>query len=188
MTGSRKESDMYSSGIIKGKSGFTLTELMVTALVVVIISAGVYSLYIRMHETQVGQEIKAEMNQTARNTLDTVSRELMMAGYHGEMISAGSTSVEFSYWKQNEVTRRVKFWLDGATFKRSERADDDAALYDTEILAENVQGVVFKYFKGPDAASETAVLDDIRRITVQLTIESKKADPSTGRKQTMVLN
>ena len=70
---------MYSSGIIKGKSGFTLTELMVTALVVVIISAGVYSLYIRMHETQVGQEIKAEMNQTGFRRIQTIPRTIRAA-------------------------------------------------------------------------------------------------------------
>ena len=197
MTGSRKESVMRTRYMAGGERGFTLVESMVAMVIVVIVMAGVYGLYTYMHKTQVSQDIKAALQAEARNTLDTMSRELMMPGYQGgacPIIQNGSNVIEFAEATQQAgETRWIKYYLNGTYLMRAEKQNSALPDYDsdhTKVIAEGVTGLAFEYrnrdssivsFNADEASRKT-----IRRITMVVTMQSKKVDPTTGSVRTTV--
>jgi type IV pilus assembly protein PilW len=62
-------------------SGFTLVELMVTMVVAFLVIAAVYASYVVQQRTQIEQQQVTLMQQNLRAGLDTMARELKMAGY-----------------------------------------------------------------------------------------------------------
>lgn len=74
--------------------GFTLVELLVSLVIMGIVLAGIYELYIHMHKTWISQEMKAQTQQTGRVALDYIQRDLMMAGYKSKQYEAGNKKAE----------------------------------------------------------------------------------------------
>ncbi|MBV5329870.1 MAG: PilW family protein [Chlorobium sp.] len=71
-------------------SGFTLIELMLTVAISGIIIAAIYAAYISQQRTYLTQEQVAEMQQNIRAGLDTMVREIRMAGYDPTSFSGAS--------------------------------------------------------------------------------------------------
>jgi type IV pilus assembly protein PilW len=66
----------------KGKSGFTLIEIMVALLLSSLLTMAVYSIFISQQHAYTVQDQVVEMEQNARAAIDMVRRELRMAGYN----------------------------------------------------------------------------------------------------------
>ncbi len=199
---------------MKFKSGFTMIELMVSLAITLIVVAGVYEVYIQMKKTHESQQIKVELQQAARNTLDTMSREISNAGYLGKMIkvSAVGPMIEFTeYLPSAGAIRRIRYRFDSNAnvIYRGEIADGNT-LYDGNeyVIADHVTGLAFDYYKDYTPTGQIYPEDDpthtdpsehvqiltapsistnVRRITVQITMTSSKKDPVTNDYKSIVL-
>ena len=193
------------AGTLNKKAGFTLVELMVTLVIVVIVIAGVVVAYLQMHSAQVSQEMKASVQQGARNAMDRMNRELMLAGYNGEVYMADSHEIAFSEAgaDPDASTSFIWYYLDGSkNLHRAVRSTLSGPVLHDVVIAENVIALNFQYYDSSDAAltglpiDNTTANDDptgpkytklktIRRIAFQFEMQSAKKDPSTGRYITM---
>jgi len=179
------------------RAGYSLVELMVAMAVTVIVIGGIYTAYMSMHRTQVSQEIKAELQQSARNTLDLLTKEIMLAGYYGEIYVNNQNEFQFSeFMTPPGACKRVRYYLNGKNLMRQLGTTDTTPVWDTaNVLAEGVKGLAFKYYTRElaEVAAQDystvpgkAVLKTIRRVVVQITVESSKIDPTTGKRLTLV--
>ena len=66
----------------KSSKGFTLLELMIAMAITSIFLAGVYTTYITQLKTKVTQQYIVEMQQNLRNAMQTMGRDIRMAGYN----------------------------------------------------------------------------------------------------------
>ncbi len=64
--------------------GFTLIELMISLVILSIVIAGIYEVYIQMHKISVSQELKAQTQQVGRVAVDYLQQDLAMAGYRSK--------------------------------------------------------------------------------------------------------
>jgi Tfp pilus assembly protein PilW len=63
-----------------GDSGATLVEVLLTLIVIIMITGGIYSLFSQSQRISSGQTSFLDMHQNARNAMDLMAREIMMAG------------------------------------------------------------------------------------------------------------
>ncbi len=84
------------------KQGFTLVELMVALAISSIVVAAMYSAYTDLQSVNHDQTLIVEMQQNLRAGLDTITREIRMAGYDPDkkwgagFTNATATSVSFT--------------------------------------------------------------------------------------------
>lgn len=178
------------------ESGFTLIELFVAMAISLIVATGVYEVYLQMNKSYTSQQMKVNLEQTARNALDTMSREISNAGYGGQMIDAKDNQIEFTeYISDESAVRQIRYKLVGTTILRGE-TDPASPSYDSSnefVIANNVSHLVFSYFsnytpnsqiypagdgKSPSVTIGANGATNIRQISVLLTMLSSKKDPT----------
>lgn len=138
------------------ESGFTLIEMMVALAISVVVAAGTYEVYLQMNKYYTSQQMKVNLEQTARNALDTMSREISNAGYGGQMIMVNydPPEIEFSEYLQDKGTSatQIRYRFDKANGEiwRGEIYPATTAVGDYTnkeyVIAKNVSGLVFSYY------------------------------------------
>ncbi len=72
--------------------GFTLIEILIASIILVIVLLGIYVIYESNQSTYVRGEGRANLQQNVRVALDQITRELLMAGYDPTHILANTGS------------------------------------------------------------------------------------------------
>jgi prepilin-type N-terminal cleavage/methylation domain-containing protein len=76
----------------QGLPGFTLIELLIGVVLFLLILLGIYEMFDSGHLTFVKGERKLDVQQSARLAMDTMARELRMAGYFPENFDTNTAS------------------------------------------------------------------------------------------------
>jgi type IV pilus assembly protein PilW len=179
----------------KKTAGFTLIEVMVSmtiGLVVLAAVAGTFTVQLRQNSAE---EQLAQMQQDVRGALDLMVREIQMAKYNpnpaGTAFPAGVYGVTYSA-SQLEIKSDL---LDsnGTINTSSGSVEDIIYAYDSanlritrklgsgtaEILADNITAFTFSYYDANGSAvTSSANSGDIRKVTISITAQTARADPS----------
>jgi type IV pilus assembly protein PilW len=174
--------------------GFTLIEMLVSMAIGLAVLAGITQTFTAQSRQNSAEEQIGQMQQNVRGALDLMIREIQMAKYDpaGTAFPAGTYGVTYSP-SQLEIKSDV---VDGnGTINTSSGSVEDIIYaYDSatkritrklgsggtaQILADNVTAFTFNYF---DANGSTVTLlassGAIRKVTIAITAETAKADPS----------
>ena len=186
-------------------NGFTLIELLIAMVIALVVLTSIASAFISQRKTYAVQEQIAEMIQTARASMDMITREIRMAGY------APSGTLQ-----KNDPTETGGIPFVGIPYDTSQLEivvdiDDDAgngegdgdtgdpnedivyrfydatdSTYPNQIkrrtgsgffqpFAENIEAFTFAYLDADGNATTTTA--DIRQIQVTITARTAEQDP-----------
>lgn len=168
-------------GIIKQERGFSLIELMIATLVGTLVLGLVCSTFLFQNKSYDVQGQITNMVQTARATMDIMTREIRMAGYNPAEVSFNGIPYNTSKLQvladlngdgdTDEMEESISYMYN-ATNLAIYRDRGDGAFYP---LATQVESFKFNYLAkdGSNAASAA----DIRQIQVILSFRTEKPDP-----------
>ncbi len=188
--------------------GFTLIETIVAMFMLSITMAAFYSVYRMQTRSLKGQDNRLEAQQTARSALDFMVREIRNAGYNPNaetngancgvwgnagtpgVIEATATTIHFSYDANKDGTcsgggtldENIKYSFVIATGDVTREVDGEAA---EELTDGNATGLTLAYFPKDSIIPfafplSAADRDNIQRITITVTIDSKNMDDELG--------
>ena len=174
------------------EKGFTLTELLIAMALSGIILGTIAGTFIMQRKTYDIQEQITEMVQTARASIDMMSREIRMAGhdptgagFDGITYDADQLQIKVDIYKKNNTGDP-----DGDTLDSNEniiyKYYDEHSKYPYQIkrktgngtfqpFAENIKEFKFDYLDS--AGNATTTTADIRQIKITITSRTAKADP-----------
>jgi len=187
------------------RKGFSLVELMIALVILAIVITGIYNIYIYMHKTWLAEDIKAEMQQSARVTFDTMIRDMMMMGYGAS--DTPENKIELAEPNQLQFREHLSAFGVNPTgeYKILYKREGTTVPYklhryvfnmtptqvDQKLLSDNVTSLSFAYFDKNNvslgATVPAASLKDIKRITVTMTVQSAKPMPGTNQYRNITL-
>ncbi len=150
---------------VKGKEGYTLIEIVLVLVIIGVLAGILIEPFRQGMQSYVGIETRADLTSQAREATVRIVREMRnirkKANDKPNITSADAMSITFV--DNQGIT--ISFSLSGSTVLR-----------DTNILADKVSSLEFRYFKGDNAALTTfplsaADLDAVRRILVILALQ-----------------
>jgi len=175
------------------EKGFTLTELLIAMALSGIILGTIAGTFIMQRKTYDIQEQITEMVQTARASIDMMSREIRMAGhdptgagFDGITYDADQLQIKVDIYKKNNTGDP-----DGDTLDSNEniiyKYYDEHSKYPYQIkrktgngtfqpFAENIKEFKFDYLDS--AGNATTTTPDIRQIRITITSRTAKPDPN----------
>ncbi|MDP2644852.1 MAG: prepilin-type N-terminal cleavage/methylation domain-containing protein [Desulfobacterales bacterium] len=167
------------------EKGFSMIELLIVMAVSTIVLGALVGVFIIHKESLEQQEQILDMQENARAGIEIMTRELAMAGYDPRggagagIVAANSESIVFSA-DLNEDCGNLSSdsgeYITYAYDATDKQLTRKATASDTASpLAENIQSLSFTYYNSSNV--QTAVLADIRRITVQLVARTRRPDP-----------
>ena len=189
--------------------GFSLLELLIVLAVFSFIVGGIFSnLSQSQTRYQFEQEV-AEVQQTARNAVDIMEREIKLAGFpipsyydstlnwtsaNSERVAAGfitlgaNNLVFEADLAEDGIVDRVEYRLNGTTLERSARdktagGGAPAAVYQT--LATNVTALTFSYLNS--SGSVTTVPSEVRSVGILFNINTTSVDPQNRNRRTITV-
>lgn len=101
-------------------AAFTMVELMVAIAIAVIVTWGLYDLYTNYVKAFIAQDRVIETQQTARIAIDTLTQDLLRAGYkvsasQPAIVSAASNDITVElYNDQANAYERIRYVVDGS--------------------------------------------------------------------------
>ncbi|MEW5974913.1 MAG: prepilin-type N-terminal cleavage/methylation domain-containing protein [Acidobacteriota bacterium] len=188
------------------QKGFTLIELMVVMLVFSIIVGGLFSNLDQGQKRHQYEQDVLEVQQSARNAIDTMEREIRLAGFPklsyyastlnyttgSNQVSAGfvTTSATNLIFQGDinedgavEVVQYTWNGTQGADLQRSAVAKGNAAVLRT--LAENVRSLNFTYFDRNGVTTTTPA--EVRSVRIDLVLQTSagRLDPESRKARTI---
>ena len=189
--------------------GFSLLELLIVLAVFSFIVGGIFSNLTQSQTRYQFEQEVAEVQQTARNAVDIMEREIKLAGFpipsyydsalnwtsaNSERVAAGfvtlgATNLVFEAdLAEDGIVDRVEYRLNGTTLERSARdktagGGAPAAVYQT--LATNVTGLTFSYLNS--SGSVTTVQSDVRSVGILFNINTTSVDPQNRNRRTITV-
>ncbi len=175
------------------EKGFTLIELLVAMVASLVVLGAIAGTFIIQNNTYEQQTQVVQMQENARAGIQIMTTELLMAGYDptgsasAGIVTAGSDSVTFSMdldgdgtvTGSSESSEYVTYALDTTDnqITRKGTSTDTAS-----PLSEDIETVSLTYYDANNAV--TAVVADIRRITIEVRARTHKPDrnytPNSG--------
>lgn len=175
------------------ESGFTLVELLIAMAIGLIILAALSSTFLMQRKIYDVQEQIVEMVQTARATMDMMTREIRMAGYDpagatfdGIPYNAGQLQIRADLDGDGNITGQENIiYIYDATDLQIDRNIGSG----DQPFAENIQSFTFVYLKadGVTEVTTSAENGDIRQIKITITARTSKADADYGGYRTHTL-
>ena len=186
--------------------GFSLVELLVALSVFALILGGVFTVLDKSQNRYQFEQDVAEAQQTARNTVDQMDREIHLAGFpkrsyydsalgldnNSNKIAAGfttsnATDVIFEGDINDDgIVEVVEYRLNGSTLQRSAVAKPGGGTAATPVfnsLAENVRTLSFTYYDSSGATTTTAA--NVRSVRISLNLGTNRVDPESRRLRTV---
>jgi len=168
------------------QEGFSLIELVVASAVFALVMISALTLFATNQGLFNSGKGKAEVHQNARVSIESVGREIRMAGYDPEnmleslssptgiQVAAANSLTLIADLTGDGVTDRVTYGMTGSTVTRQLSSWDGAAFQDvaSSVIADGVGVLAFTYFDADDlpitAPVAAASLGDIRRVGIGL--------------------
>jgi len=186
--------------------GFSLVELLVVLSVFAFILGGVFTVLDKSQNRYQFEQDVAEAQQTARNAVDQMDREIHLAGFpkrsyydsalgfdnNSNKIAAGfttsnATDVIFEGDVNDDgIVEVVEYRLNGSTLQRSAVAKPGGGTAATPVfnsLAENVRTLSFTYYDSSGATTTTAA--NVRSVRISLNLGTNRVDPESRRLRTV---
>jgi type IV pilus assembly protein PilW len=187
-----------------GCGGFSLVELLIAMGVGLIVLASAYEFFTEQNNAYKVQEQVSEMQQNVRTAMETMVREIRMAGFDtfnatkiAGIVTASANTIRFTqnitstnppYSPDTDVldpNEDITYFL-GVTgspnslirYARERTSTSTVSGLQNAVLAENIQSIAFQYYDANDAV--TAVLADIRKVEITLVGKTSKPDPNYG--------
>jgi len=164
--------------------GFTLVEVLISLVIGMVVLAALYAVFTIQNKNFAKQEQIGEMQQIARTAMDSMAREITMAGYdpnqttpaNAGITAASATSLSFTSDLNGngdtaDANESVAYAFDGANYRITRNTGGGG-----QPFAENIQGLTFTYYDAAGAVTATAA--DIRRIQIGITARTAKPDPA----------
>jgi len=171
--------------------GFAIVELMVTLVIAAILIAAVYRLYQSTQSGYLAQNQLTELQQNARIGIDTMIREIRLAGYQAYCDPVTANAAMFEFEADTDLSgkpERIIYKLNAANKQLLRASSGDLASsigcssYDAtatsnnlyQSVASNVTSLNFAYYdtnNGPPSDPSK-----VRRITINLTVSAVKAE------------
>jgi type IV pilus assembly protein PilW len=188
------------------RRGFSLVELLVVLAVFTFIVGGLFTVLNKGQVRYAFEQDVTEAQQSARNAIDMMGREIRLAGfpktsyYDGALgYNTNSNTIAKGFTTSNAtdmvfegdinedgIVEVVEYNLNGSTLQRSavpKPGGGVAATPSFKTLAENVRSLSFTYYDA--AGSTTAVPANVRRVQVNLNLSTSRVDPETHRLRTV---
>jgi type IV pilus assembly protein PilW len=197
--------------VVPGKNhnccrGFSLVELLVVLAVFTFIVGGLFTVLNKGQVRYAFEQDVTEAQQSARNAIDMMGREIRLAGfpktsyYDGALgYNTNSNTIANGFTTSNAtdmvfegdinedgIVEVVEYNLNSSTLQRSavpKPGGGVAATPSFKTLAENVRSLSFTYYDA--AGSTTAVPANVRRVQVNLNLSTSRVDPETHRLRTV---
>ena len=189
--------------------GFSLLELLIVLAVFSFIVGGIFNNLTQSQKRYQFEQEVAEVQQTARNAVDIMEREIKLAGFpipsyydsalnwtsaNSERVAAGfitlgATNLVFEAdLLEDGIVDQVEYRLNGSTLERSARdktagGGAPAAVYQT--LATNVTGLAFSYLNS--SGSVTTVPSEVRSVDILFNINTTSVDPQNRNRRTITV-
>lgn len=167
--------------------GFTLLEMLISSSIFAIVLFAIYTMHITSQDTSTRGVTKIEVQQNGRVALKRMAREIRMAGYDPSVAiptQASQTAIQVA--NANTITFIADVTGDGVSDQVAYRLQGSQLIRDSSswvggvwtppassVLADGVIALPFTYFDASD--NETAVLQDIQRITIGVTTQETAA-------------
>ena len=103
------------------KAGFSLVELLITALILTVVLFAIYLMYETNMTTATWGNKKAELQQNARVALDMMEREIRMAGYNPDPSLTGANANAIQDISLSPTTLTFITDVDGAADNKTEK-------------------------------------------------------------------
>ena len=178
----------------QGQSGFSLIETMVSMTVVLLVMAALAGLLIQNSKINMSQQMAAEVQANARNTLAMVMAKLRTAGWDPSDADIPNVIFDDDYTDDFEeievfadldgdgittgdgeqILIRYDYVNEHVSWRSSATADEFTVLSINISNDEDRDGNREWMFVADDLSNPT-------RITIQLTARSPRPDPTTGR-------
>jgi len=189
--------------------GFSLLELLIVLAVFSFIMGGIFTNLTQSQTRYQFEQEVAEVQQTARNAVDIMEREIKLAGFpiptyydsslnwtsaNSERVAAGfitlgATNLVFEAdLLEDGIVDRVQYRLNGTTLERSAQnktagGGAPAAVYQT--LATNVTGLTFSYLNSTGSA--TTIPSEVRSVDILFNINTTSVDPQNRNRRTITV-
>jgi len=168
--------------LLKREGGFTLIELLASMAIGAIVLAAVTTTFISQTRSYDVQEQINGMHQSARATMDMITREARMAGYNtndtynfvGMEANASQLRIRANLNADNDTddTNEYIIYEYDATNELIERTTSGV----TETFVDHIDVFTFRYFD--EDGNITATPADIRQVEITITAETAKLDPN----------
>ena len=188
------------------QKGFSLIELLVVLSIFTFIMGGIFTVYNKGQGRFVFEQDVAEAQQTARNVVDMMEREIRLAGFPkttyydsalgyntnsntiatGFTTSNGTDMIFEGDINEDGIADVVEYNLNGTTLQRSTVAKPGGGVAATpsfKTLAENVRSLTFTYYNS--SGITTTVPANVRRVKVDLNLSTNRVDPDSRRLRTV---
>lgn len=183
----------YRSGMLRDESGFTLTEVLVTMMMMILVMFALYSIFdMSLRVFSFGND-KTEATENARLGLERMEREIRAAYPQDKTVDPPNTTL-FSIWAADQITfgndlngnRKV----DSDEIITYERGADPTTLIrekggNAQPAVEFVDGLSFEYLDRYGAEVTSGDEADIYMVRIRLDVE---VDRGLGGPTTQTLN
>jgi prepilin-type N-terminal cleavage/methylation domain-containing protein len=179
--------------LLREESGFTLAELLVTMLMMLLVMSALYSIFdMSLRVFSFGND-KTEAVENARVGLERMERELRGAYPYGRstgnltLFPAFTTNPSSSITFGNDLDADHQIQLDTSTEQIAYSLSGDEVLRNGQPLVEFVQpgGLTFTYCKTPTSCPSTISESEIKMVRIDIAVS---VDRGTGNPATQTLS
>ncbi len=144
---------------VKGKEGFTLIEIVIVIVLIGVLATILIQPFHQGVQSFLAVEARGDLTAEARAATTRMVREIRniqkKADNTPNISAANASSITFVDVDNNTIT----FSLSGSTIQRN-----------SNLLADQVSSLQFRYFNGNNGVMDPPVLNDVRRILIVLTL------------------
>lgn len=178
------------------QAGFSLVELLITALILPVVLFAIYLMYETNMTTATWGNKKAELQQNARVALDMMEREIRMAGYNPDPSLTGANANAIQDISLSPTTLTFITDVDGAADNKTEKVQYtynatpqtitrsvwqwngtgwDSLTATPEVVADGVSSLSLTYCDNAQPTNNCSGLNpaQVKRITIAITASGK---------------
>ena len=200
---------MLSKLKLHSKRGFSLLEMLIVLAIFTFIVGGIFN---NLSQSQIRYQFEqevAEVQQSARNAIDIMEREIKLAGFpkasyydsaqnwtsaNSNRVAAGFITITATNMvfeadvEEDGIVERVDYNLASGTLSRSAQDKQagggaPAAVY--QVLANNVTALTFTYLDSTGTATATAA--SVRSVQILLSLNTTNVDPQNRQRRTITI-